>query len=336
MSVRADYAQALAAALPLRSVDVDPVDAAQAQALWERAPLATAFTQARVLAALAGEVDWWLASIHGQSACLWPVCRGATGPALPPPLSYYVGPLWTQCPRQSPSHRAVIYRLAAHSALLRQLSVRYPGFAGSLPPTLDDLRAFIWWNDIHGRTSLRLTPRHTALITGLAGSSADNLIAQFNPKRRREVRAAEQAGLRRLSAVDPAEVLALYRHALGRQHTAAVGDDRLRALRKLLGLTATGCAEVVAIAGPHSDAVLGAQLMLYGRDRVELVASGALGSDAERSVVDTAMIVAALDAARARGLDVVDFNGANSPQRAFRKHSYGARPALYFDFQHVV
>jgi cellulose synthase/poly-beta-1,6-N-acetylglucosamine synthase-like glycosyltransferase len=34
------------------------------------------------------------------------------------------------------------------------------------------------------------------------------------------------------------------------------------------------------------------------------------------------------------GTAAVDFNGANSPKRAYFKHSIGAKPALYFDMSY--
>jgi hypothetical protein len=37
-----------------------------------------------------------------------------------------------------------------------------------------------------------------------------------------------------------------------------------------------------------------------------------------------------LDTALAANAKAVDFNGANSPQRAYFKHSLGARPQLFF------
>lgn len=43
------------------------------------------------------------------------------------------------------------------------------------------------------------------------------------------------------------------------------------------------------------------------------------------------LYLAILDTALADGAAAVDFNGANSPKRAYFKHSMGAKPVLYFD-----
>ncbi len=48
----------------------------------------------------------------------------------------------------------------------------------------------------------------------------------------------------------------------------------------------------------------------------------------------TLLYFAILDQALADGAKSVDFNGANSPKRAYFKHSIGARPVLYFDISY--
>jgi hypothetical protein len=39
-------------------------------------------------------------------------------------------------------------------------------------------------------------------------------------------------------------------------------------------------------------------------------------------------------AGKARGMDTIDFNGANSPRRADDKHSYGAGAELFFELSY--
>lgn len=314
--------------LPLDSVRVEQISAREAAAFWNSAPAAGAFTRPEVLARMSARVDWWIARERSNDLIIWPVCRSADGRPGPPLLSYHVGPLESCFLSRCPAHRAFGYRVGAMRRLAESLLTHYRRCEGVLAPGCTDLRGLQWLAEDRSDHQLVLRARHTAVLPVRPAAEA---VAHFNPKRRREVRDAASLGLRRLPDWDRRFILDSYRELATRQRFSDGVEGPCAALEGVLDAVLEGHGEVIVAIGNGGNP-LGMLVLLHGRNCTELVVASTCAPPEWRSTVDTWMILEALECARTRGSRWLDFDGANTPRRAFRKHSYGALPAIYFEF----
>ena len=308
------------------------VGASEMLPLWQQAPGATVFTHPEVLDSLSHAVHWWLTESAGVPTCAWPVCLDEQGRVLPPQLSYYVGPFWLNPPDPSPRRRLLL-EVAVYQSMLNTLRATYGALRFSLPPTVSDLRPFLWFAPAaDGTPSTLARPRYTACIEGLQGRTDEQLLAGFSYERRADARRAAGRGARRLARCSYEQLDALYRQLMSDRGEASLYARRSRSVVALWQLVERGFGYVVACADQHSDTVRAAWLILAAKGR----ACGVLAAADEpwRANQFNAFVCwQALIESRMRGAGVYDFNGANSLPRGSDKHSYGAEAALYFDLE---
>jgi hypothetical protein len=107
-----------------------------------------------------------------------------------------------------------------------------------------------------------------------------------------------------------------------------------KAIAGLTALVSAGFGVILAYSLEDASEPDSLVLLLLGRDVAHMVLN-LTRSSCRNSGLPAWSIHNAILEARARGCDVFDFNGANSPNRGDDKHSYGAAARLYFrvDFE---
>jgi hypothetical protein len=310
-------------------VHVHSVDPDSATRLWQEAPLSTVFTHPQLLAALSPHVAWWAASVRDQLLCLWPVCLDQMHAPHVPQFTYYLGPFWV-VPAEPSARRRLLQETSVYQALLQTLSAQYPRLRFSLPPTANDMRPFSWFG--HPQEKVIAKPRYTASVFGLQARSELELMEAFSVERRADARRAQRHGVRRLPACEFAQFDQLYRSMLATRGLLADYPQRIEALRAMWQLTQEGHGYVVAGAMAGGDSAQSIWLVLLAKGRACGIAAVATDSWRERQYNAWSCWQALLEA-KARGADIYDFNGANSPQRGSDKLSFGSQSELYFDLQ---
>ena len=104
-------------------------------------------------------------------------------------------------------------------------------------------------------------------------------------------------------------------------------------IASLVSVVADGMGEVIAFRDSESGELTSMVLLLQDKGIANMV----LNLTANRwrgSGIAAWTVYHAIQAAQARGADVFDFNGANSPDRGDDKHSYGAAPELFFEVRY--
>jgi hypothetical protein len=158
----------------------------------------------------------------------------------------------------------------------------------------------------------------------------ESLVGNYRELRRREIKRVTRDDLFvRGKDVNPVELISLYYETLG------LKDQRSRttaaiALQKYIDLVEEGFGEILAYWQRHDNRLAYVSLLLYGKSEANLVVN-LVGSSFRSSGLPAFAIHQSILAAKRRGLDIFDFNGANSPNRGDDKHSYGAGAVLYFD-----
>lgn len=308
-----------------------PAAPADAVAVWSDSPHATVFTHPDVLGRLSQRVDWWMAWKGQEPICAWPVALPDGVTVGIPEFTYWIGPLWSRQGFTMPPHRWLSASMSVYEGLIVRLLRAYGRIHAQLPVGLDDVRVFDWWNYHQpGRPRFSIRPRYSACVRDLQGRTANQIHAGFRELRRRELRRVTR-GTVPVRATDWTEedVVRLYREVMERQQVA-VSDATRTAIIALVGLVALGMGEVIAFRDSASGELVSVVLLLEARGTAHMVLN--LTATRYRGTGIAAWTVAqAILGARERGLDVFDFNGANSPARGDDKHSYGAVPELFFE-----
>jgi hypothetical protein len=302
----------------------------EAQKFWDNTPDASAFTEPAILEKLSRRVDWLLASKGDVPVCLWPVCMpDGNSPGIPD-FCYYIGPVWNKHGTQAPVHRWLADSTTVYEGLIALMIQRYGKIHAQMPLGMQDIRVFDWWN-YHEPLKPRfiLKPRYTACIRGLKSTTEEQLQANFRNKRRQVLRSILKQGIPQRSKVwREDELMDLYKDVMKTQNQVA-SEKCLENVLALCGLVREGKGEVIAFRHGQ-DEIMSAGMLLYGKNVANLVLCLTSGKWRDERLTLWTMYSMLL-AGKARGMDIIDFNGANSPWRADDKHSYGARAELFFE-----
>lgn len=300
-----------------------------ARDFWQDCPQASAFTQPDILARCAERVDWWGAWRSDDLVATWPVCFPdvETTPRSPTFL-YYVGPLFSAEIQQFKYHRYQAIRQQALETLIAFLIERYSGLGFALPPGQTDIRAFDWWNHEHPELAgFQIRPRQTARIDDL-GRSAEALHSDFARNRKRDLRQDMEAVLLPAKDWKIGELIELHNQPFQRQDLDLC-PNRMQALKSVIA-AASDNGTVLAWRDQENGQLACAIVLLYGKTDANNILCVAADPWRERGL-SAWTTWQGIQRARADGKKIFDFNGANSPQRAADKHSYGAQAELYFN-----
>lgn len=274
-----------------------------------------------------------MASKGDVPVCLWPVCLpDGNSPAIPD-FCYYIGPVWNEHSTQSPVHRWLADSTAVYKGLIALMIQRYGKIHAQMPLGMQDIRVFDWWN-YHERQKPKfiIKPRYTACIRGVQSLSEEEILCKFRNKRRQVLRNIMKHGAPQISDFwKESEIVDLYMDVM-RGQRQAVSTRCLENIRSLCSLVGQGRGEVIVFRNKQNE-ILSAGLLLYGKNVANLVLC--LTSQRWRDEKITVWTMySMIIAGKAKGMDIIDFNGANSPSRADDKHSYGAKAELFFELQY--
>lgn len=308
------------------SLVFERVDAGQAQRFWDDSPHASVFTHPGVLEALAGHVDWWQCRKGAEPICLWPVAPDWARRSLRVPWTMYVGPMWSSRAWCMPAHRWLGVSQRVHVGLATRILQQCGGLYAQLPPGLADVRAFEWAREDGTLQGLGVRPRYSALIA-VRGRPEAEILADWRPVRRNEMRRATRLVVRLRGDPPLAEVSRLYEGIFKRQRCAPPAGP-WEALPTLLALARAGHGTAFAAEVGGRPACVG--VLLHDRSATHLVLA-AVDDEFRTSGVLALVTLESIRFAVRKGSARFDFNGANSPRRGDDKHSYGALPSLFFE-----
>lgn len=308
------------------SLVYERIDGSGAQAFWDDSPHATVFTHPRVLAALAGRVDWWLCRKGSEPVCLWPSAPEWSRRGEPAPWTMYVGPMWSSRAWGMPAHRWLPVSQQAYRGLAERILAADGALRAHLPTGLQDVRAFTWGRLEGSLRGLSVQPQYSAVIAG-PGRPETELLAEWRTLRRRELRRARELPIRTRGDPSLAEVARLYAGVFARQR-GAPPEGQMDSLPQLLQLAREGFGTAFGVEIRGRLAYVG--VLLRDRRSTHLVL-GAADEEFRSSGVAAFATLESIRFAANAGSACFDFDGANSPRRGDDKHSYGAVPQLYFD-----
>jgi hypothetical protein len=300
---------------------------------WKQSPDATIFTHPDVLPKLVDQVEWWMAYKGEEPVCLWPLC----GPDLRnggiSKFVYYAGPIWSNLRLQINTLRWMELTKKIYLGFIDVFSHQRDHFEASFPPTMTDMREFYWMKqDNKYGSSIEIIPRYSAVIKGLDVQDRKTLFSKFHYSRRREINAFKK--LDHLVSTQECSVEELYvmYKVYFEQQGKTVPDSEYARIHQLSSLVDSGHGYYYGYRDKATHCLHSIAVVLLGCETANLVIN--FVDDAYRvHDINASTLYGAILKAKTLNATTFDFNGANSPDRAFYKHSFGAGPVLYFDLK---
>jgi hypothetical protein len=304
-----------------------------ARRFWQESRSATVYIHPEVVESLSHECRWFFLLKGDEPVLMWPIATNFQGVFAPPTFTYFFGPHWAD----TVGNRAVSTRHRFHldgmNAMIDFLLDRYSQLQFSLAPEFLDVRPFTWWN-YGGQPDNKflVEPMYTAQITSLKEKSDDCLLRDFRSVRRQEVRRLENNGEMEIVRDVPwCDVVAVYADVMAKSEIEVeAGEPGLVGLGKLIE---SGWGFALGSRRKGEKEIGSVSVILRAKRVAHVVLMGARSGFRERGV-GAWTTFQTLRFVRKLGDQVVDFNGANSPNRGDDKHSYGAVEKLYFQLSY--
>jgi hypothetical protein len=316
---------------------VDRLDVDVANQFIHNARHASVFTKPQVLNQLtSAKLEYWGCRKGNELVAVWPACVNASGHMFCPDFSYYVGPVMCNAYHDSPAHRKSTYLISVFHSFISAFHHHYDEIAFNLNPHIDDVRFFTWSNDSSDSGyRFQVNARYTARIDDLLQKSESDLVQNFRERRRNHYRQVVRDGkfIVKTSAEMTSEldILAMYTQTLSVQGADA-DFATLNALRNLVNGPSVDSKRFLIIKSVETGEVAFFSLILIDTISANLVCN-LTNQKFRNSKVSTLGIMSSILEAKKMGCQTFDFNGANSPNRADDKHSYGATPKLFFSIK---
>jgi len=290
----------------------------------ENSPQGTRYCCNETITALGCEADYWFVKRNGQPvAGLTIITDNAAASGLPI-HSYYVGIMFHVEAWNCKANRRTENVLAITEAVMLQLSQHYDEIQFCLHPDISDVRGFDWFNyHTPEKGRVFISPRYTAQVM-----LDDNCIRKSarSSRRREEGYADTRENLHFTTDGSVEELISLWQKSLSRQSSKSSESEIIASknfahyvLQNKLGIIAT-------TRDANNTAQTAGLLMFDYNQRAHLPVVGT--SDTKYG--GTLLYFSIMDYAAAQGYKILDFNGANSPNRAYFKHSIGGDSQLYF------
>jgi lipid II:glycine glycyltransferase (peptidoglycan interpeptide bridge formation enzyme) len=302
-----------------------------AEEFWHKAPHASVFIKPAVLENLAVSIDWWGCFSNENLIATWPICINQLNRVYTPEFSYYVGPLLSTEQVNQPEHRKSSALIKIFSSFARFFEMNYKEFEFCLDSSFIDIRFFLWENhNLTSNVKYQIIPRYTAQINNLQVLNEHDIQSKFRSVRRQNIKYANQHGF--IHEINHStkcinEATSMYRSTLNRQGVNT-NEHTIEQIEKLITNTPNEYTSFVEIYSNKKKLAF-FSLLLHSQKTANLVLN-MTDNEYRNTGLPSLGIYNTIIAAKKLGCDQFDFNGANSPNRADDKHSYGAEPVLYF------
>ena len=292
----------------------------------------TAFQNPMIAKRLDWQCDWWFITKGSEKLGILPTYVDHEGNATTPDFSYFFGPYFSNSFLARPVSSQFADRQKIFVVILHHLRENFGNFKIELGPRETDVRAFLWWNDAANLPRLRVTPRYSAQIDSLQITPNEVIEEGFRTLRRREIRRAYSTDTFSFSdTVNWPTCEQYYKQVLERSGSAPTVQS-LKVLRAMSSLTPID--ESFAITATDTESGNLASMIFCIRDkRVSNLVLNLTQERYRKSGIAALTMRNAILRAKELGDTAFDFNGANSPNRGDDKHSYGAKPVLYFQVE---
>ena len=313
-----------------------------ATSAWEKAKHCSLFCSPVLLDALGYKVRYLGGYKNDDLLIIWPLVETELGFNSPPYFSYYFGPFWVNSDLYDAPYKIFKNNLEVLNSTMPLVETLANKVSFSLVPEFPDLRPFLWWNyyDPNG-SKFEINLKYTGRIRFKNRLSKDDLYLKFraDDKRKKIKKAVSEGYLttRWGTSKQAHEYANFYDKTLER--TKGYLDDTARkTLIKMVGSADNDSYgsvnfKMIELVDSSSNSVEGFQLLLVGKEQVYAIVQ----SVTPEGMMKNGNVLLTFELIRFTNDNKfsLDFNGANSPNRADDKHAFGADITHYYDLRLV-
>lgn len=290
---------------------------------------ATFFSDPEILKKVYYSVDWW-AYYHGKEIlCVWPVVLDETQkPIKNYYFTYYIGPMWANNWPDFPVHKSLDISNKVYNAFLDAFNQNYARITSLFPAGLEDIRPFIWRNQIHPSEHHAIEIKYTAIIEL---TSLDLLLKDFRQVRRWELKNADLSGLEFMyDTFEITDILSFYNMNIPPQESRELAESNKILFNYLALDKSFGVRTISALEKSSGQTVGFAFIGVYNGTANIIINNVSKKYKENKSYLPTYLLYLIIKQFLGEGNNFLDFNGANSFKLADNKHSFGARAVPYF------
>jgi len=295
---------------------------------WEKSNQRTIFTNPKFIETLNYKFSWWTAYYGDEKICIWPVCTSKDKITIPD-FFYYFGPLWTT--RIIQAHRWLYLSTNIYYKIFEKLIKEFGYIENQLHYSLADVRAFDWWNFNSGK-KFQILPKYSAILENLNNSPIEKIIEEFRCNRRREIKKFQKKFKIVIeNDLDFKTITLLYTKIMEDQKEEILKHsiDSLYNIYKSL----KNFGSIIVIKNLENNEIVSFSLLLNDFRTSNLVLN-ANNRSYFKYGSGSMLITETIKYLKKKKFDILDFNGANSPNRGDDKHSYGSNYKLYFHIKY--
>jgi hypothetical protein len=320
------------------SIFATEIKADIAKKFWNEANSASIFCHPSYLSAMGYVVKYFGAYKGEELLCVWPLIIEQGNILSLPSFSYFFGPFFKQDPKDLPSYKAYSNNLRLINSLIECIILETKNLSFSLLPEFQDIRPFLWWN-YHNPDlpRFKIDIKYTARLNLDKLNNETDFQNQFRPddKRKKIKKLREQMlfTTKVNSFKDHKVLIKLYEDTLVRTGGDLMTKD-LEDLKKIFSLSQANNSDiscwVIEAYSKSSESIAGFQLLLGSKNVIYAVAQS-VKLEYQKLNLNIFLTFESLLFSKLKKYKYFDFNGANSPNRADEKHSFGAVPQSYFE-----
>ena len=221
-----------------------------------------------------------------------------------------------------------------NSCAAQFLEKRYSRLQLDLPPSISDIRPFIWHNYNNDARKYCVEVRYTANwdISSFAEVSDDkesNAYAETSGSRRQQIRYATRQEIRTEESNDVDILQKLYIQTMERQGLLA--DQSYLEKMSSIAQGLLKCGKAILFCSYLSDGTIAsAGLFGFSNNRHAVYLYGGNNPSSRSSAAGSSLLWEAGKSLSKLGYEAIDLEGANSPKRGWFKTSFGARLECYY------
>ena len=305
------------------------------QELWvkllSRSPQATRFLDPEFLSIFGADVRFYGLFRNGFCVMGLPVIDPRSIGETALPWCYKTGPIFHDELYKSAQTKRIQHEIELAETALTKLAEVENWARFNLHETLTDMRGYDWVH-YHEPEKARcsILPRYTAVLP-LKGVTAETI-----RKGARSARRQEEGYAKTRETLTPTvggtidELFDLYSETFARQDVAISEIEQRLFIPYIKYFLDAGIGQILTVRDQTDRAVAGA-FAFKDYDNIWHVPIVGTG---DTRYGGTMLYFLLADFVREQGGDALDFDGANSPNRSYFKHSLGAEPQLYFEIRY--
>lgn len=301
---------------------------------WLNSPQSSIYTDPDFINLFDYDVIYWMLYKGEEEVCGWPVCLDKKNANYCyPDFFYYLGPIWSKKFFFSNEHSWLSLSTNIYSEYISKFEKLYNKFKFQLHPSLRDVRIFNWHNYGTKKKKFIINPKYTAIIDNINNKKENDIKGNFRYWRRNEIKKiSENKNFYISEDYKNNEIIDLY---LGvyRNKNNKISRTSIKALEIILrNSQKKNFIKVLTLKNRENKSPVSTTINILEKNKTNLLAN-ATDLNFKNQGCNAYLIFKTIMMIKNLGKNIFDFNGANSPQRADDKHSFGSYPDLFFEIE---